>query len=179
MNTSIIMCTEDDLPALVRIGIDTYRDSFEAMNATETMQNYLDEAFSASKIRRELRNPKSHFYFLRVGSETAGYLKLNTEDAQTDLQDPQALEIERIYLRREHQGCGFGHALIQFSLDEAVAEGKTFLWLGVWEKNVKARIFYERHGFVVAGTHSFRMGNEIQTDFIMKRNLSTRSPGCR
>jgi hypothetical protein len=45
------------------------------------------------------------------------------------------------------------------------------LWLGVWEKNEGAIRFYERNGFSVTGSHPFRMGDEIQTDLIMKLPL--------
>ena len=51
------------------------------------------------------------------------------------------------------------------------ALGKTFLWLGVWEKNPRAIAFYTKQGFALAGTHSFVMGDEAQTDFEMVRDI--------
>ncbi|GAY79036.1 negative regulation of sporulation, septation and degradative enzyme [Sporolactobacillus inulinus] len=45
------------------------------------------------------------------------------------------------------------------------------VWLGVWEKNEKAIAFYKKFGFVQNGAHSFYMGDEEQTDFIMKNPL--------
>ena len=46
-----------------------------------------------------------------------------------------------------------------------------YLWLGVWEKNEKAIRFYEKNNFKIFSSHEFKMGDEIQTDFLMKLNL--------
>jgi len=44
-----------------------------------------------------------------------------------------------------------------------------YIWLGVWEKNTDAKRFYERHGFVEFGSHEFKMGDDVQTDILMRR----------
>jgi len=48
---------------------------------------------------------------------------------------------------------------------------KSYVWLGVWEKNDKAILFYRKNGFYEVGTHFFFMGEEKQTDFIMRKDL--------
>jgi diamine N-acetyltransferase len=50
--------------------------------------------------------------------------------------------------------------------------GKRYVWLGVWEKNVDALAFYGKMGFSAAGRHPFWMGEELQSDLIMKKMLS-------
>ena len=101
----------------------------------------------------------------------SGYLKLNEAPAQSDLNDPQSLEIERIYVRKELQGKGLGKALINYSIQAARDRRKQYVWLGVWEKNSEAIAFYGKMGFAVAGRHTFRMGDEIQGDQVMKKVL--------
>jgi ribosomal protein S18 acetylase RimI-like enzyme len=41
------------------------------------------------------------------------------------------------------------------------------LWLGVWERNDRARAFYTKCGFVDAGEHIFLFGSDPQTDRVM------------
>ena len=41
------------------------------------------------------------------------------------------------------------------------------LWLGVWERNDRARAFYVKCGFADAGEHIFLFGTDPQTDLIM------------
>ncbi len=91
---------------------------------------------------------------------------------QTDVNDPDSLEIERIYVRGPFQGQGRGKKLMEHALETARGRGKKYVWLGVWERNAAAIAFYTRQGFVPAGTHSFRMGDELQSDLIMKRLLA-------
>ena len=49
--------------------------------------------------------------------------------------------------------------------------GKTYLWLGVWEKNDKAISFYKKNGFYEFGKHTFIIGEDKQTDFVMRKDL--------
>ena len=91
---------------------------------------------------------------------------------RTNCKGPDSLEIERIYVKKEFQGRGVGKDLLEFALDIARQSGKQFAWLGVWEKNEKAIGFYQSLGFQQAGTHGFILGDDHQTDKIMKINLS-------
>jgi len=47
-----------------------------------------------------------------------------------------------------------------------------FVWLGVWEKNMKAVKFYQRNGCVEFDKHIFKLGNDAQTDIMMKLTLN-------
>ena len=47
----------------------------------------------------------------------------------------------------------------------------TYIWLGVWEKNLRALSFYRKNGFVAFDKHIFKLGNDIQTDILMKIQL--------
>ncbi|MFM8321176.1 MAG: N-acetyltransferase family protein [Chloroflexota bacterium] len=168
MNLTIRRCTPDDLETLRSISRETYDDTFRAMNTPETMQAYLEEAFDPHKLLAELTNPHSAFYFLDLDGQLAGYLKLNDAPAQSDLNDPDSLEIERIYIRRAYHGRGLGARLLRFALDQAAVAGKRYAWLGVWERNASAIAFYQKMGFVEFGRHSFRMGEELQSDLVMR-----------
>lgn len=58
-------------------------------------------------------------------------------------------EIVAIYLLPEFMGKGIGSALIEHCISELqrCGFGKILLW--VLEKNIRARKFYEKHGFVL------------------------------
>ncbi len=172
MSLSLRQCMITDLDELRQIAYQTYDDTFRDMNTPETMQAYLDMAFDQDKLRSELSNPQSTFFFLYKGDELAGYIKLNEGEAQTDLNNPQALEIERIYVKKEFQGQGLGKVLMQYAIEIAQNKKMRWVWLGVWEKNANAISFYQRSGFRVIGTHDFYMGEERQTDFIMRKDIA-------
>ncbi len=116
----------------------------------------------------ELTNPDSEFYFAMNEDDIAGYLKLNFNNAQTEFQDKNALEIERIYVSGEHHGKHIGRQMLDFAVDIA-AKQFDYVWLGVWEHNHKAIGFYEHHGFEIFSSHEFLLGDDRQTDLLMKK----------
>ncbi|MCQ2010317.1 GNAT family N-acetyltransferase [Sporolactobacillus sp. STSJ-5] len=171
MTISISKCCREDLPILQEISIETFDQTFRDQNSPETMKAYLERAFNAKQLEKELSDPSSEFFFIYFNQELAGYLKINTDDAQSEKMGDESLEIERIYIRRTFQRKGLGKYLINQALDMARSQNKTMVWLGVWEKNEKAIAFYKKIGFVQNGAHSFYMGDEEQTDLIMKKHL--------
>lgn len=164
-------CTMEDLDILQAFSRQRFFETFADRNTPENMAAYLGKAFAPEKIRAELSDTNASFYFLYWDGELAGYLKLNEAPAQTDIHDEQALEIERIYVSREFQGEGLGRYLMDKAISTAIQRKKKYIWLGVWEKNEKALRFYKRNGFYQIGIHSFVVGDDEQTDYIMRKDL--------
>ncbi len=135
------------------------------------MTKYLDEYFSVEKLTVEFKNKSSEFYFATIGKNVIGYLKLNFGQAQTELQDEKALEIERIYVIKEFHGKDVGQLLYDKALQIAKQKIVEYIWLGVWEENRRAINFYTKNGFVEFDKHIFKLGNEVQTDKMMKLSL--------
>ncbi|CDQ20154.1 Protease synthase and sporulation negative regulatory protein PAI 1 [Halobacillus karajensis] len=131
----------------------------------------MDKAFSLKQVEKELLNPSSHFFFVYVNHEIAGYLKVNTGEAQSEEMGKDFIEIERIYIIRNYQKQGLGKYLLNKGEEIALEHNKRKIWLGVWEKNEQAISFYKKMGFVQSGAHSFFMGDEEQTDIIMTKRL--------
>ena len=156
---------------LQNIGRQTFSETFSEFNKEEDMNKYLDEAYSPERLTLELQNPDSHFYFAMLDNVVAGYLKLNTGQAQTELNDNNALEIERIYVLKKFQGAKIGQALFTKSIEVAKAANVKYVWLGVWEDNKKAIGFYSKNGFVAFDKHIFKLGEDEQTDIMMKLEL--------
>lgn len=160
-----------DIDQLQEIGRQTFFETFSAANTEENMKSYLQEGFSVEKLTAELSNSDSEFYFAEFNDEVIGYLKLNFGQAQTELQDEGALEIERIYVRKEFHGKKVGQVLYQKALEVAMQKNADYVWLGVWEENSRAISFYRKNGFVEFDKHIFKLGADEQTDIMMKLKL--------
>ena len=132
---------------------------------------YLDENFNPGKLKSELIIPDSEFYFATLHNKVIGYLKLNFRQAQTELKDQGALEIERIYILKEFQGNGIGQVLYNTALQIATKSKAEYIWLGVWEKNFMAINFYKKNGFAEFDKHIFKLGNDEQTDLMMRLKI--------
>lgn len=164
-------CDLADLGVLLHIAETTFIDAFKKDNHPEDFQNYLDFAFSEDKIKKELNNPNSYFYFVYKNEELVGYFKLNFNSAQTDVKLTDSVELERIYVIQSQQGKQIGATILKKAKNMANLQDKSFLWLGVWEHNKEAIRFYQRHGFYQFGTHPYFIGNDEQTDWLMRYDL--------
>jgi len=161
-----------DLDDLQSISRQTFSETFDDTNTESDMRKYLSENLSIDQLKNEMLVPDSEFYFALIEQKVIGYLKLNFGKAQTELKDQNAFEIERIYVLKEFHGKKVGQILYDFALQIARRIKADYVWLGVWEKNFRAINFYKKNGFVEFDKHSFILGNDEQTDIMMKLKIN-------
>jgi ribosomal protein S18 acetylase RimI-like enzyme len=163
--------TLNDIEQLQQIGIQTFSETFASSNTEENIAAYLAEGFSNEKLTEELNNESSAFYFATIDNTIIGYLKINFGESQTELQDDAALEIERIYVLKEFHGKKVGQVLYEKAIEIAKRKNADYVWLGVWEENPRAISFYKKNGFVEFDKHIFKLGDDEQTDIMMRLKL--------
>jgi ribosomal protein S18 acetylase RimI-like enzyme len=168
MNVKIRKINIDHLSQLQKIGKTTFAETFAEHNTKEDLEKYLDESFSNEKLSSELNSPHSSFYFAEIDNNVVGYLKINFGASQTELKDNKAVEIERIYVLQAYHGKKIGQLLFNKAIEIAKEHKANYVWLGVWEENHRALQFYKKNGFVQFDTHIFKLGNDEQTDIMMK-----------
>ncbi|MEH7336204.1 GNAT family N-acetyltransferase [Neobacillus drentensis] len=171
MTINVKQCTLEDSRKLQEISSETFYETFKEQNSAENMNAYLEKAFNLPQLEKELSNNSSQFFFVYYDNEVAGYLKVNTNDAQSEEMGEESLEVERIYVKKEFQKHGLGKYLFNKAVEIAIEGNKKKIWLGVWENNENAIAFYKKMGFVQTGAHSFYMGDDEQIDFIMTKTL--------
>ena len=161
----------DDLETLRNLSIQTFKETFEEVNTEEDMQKYLDENLSIEKLKTELENVNSEFYFAENNDETLGYLNLNFKDAQTEKVEEYYFEIERIYVLKAFLVQKIGQILFDKAIEIGREKNLEYVWLGVWEENHRAIRFYGKNGFEIFGKHDFVLGEDVQTDLLMKMKI--------
>ena len=170
-NVDIRKGTVSDISVLQKIGRQTFSETFAEGNTEENMKKYLEEGFSNEKLTAELTNPDSEFYFAFQENEVIGYLKINHGQSQTELKDQKAMEIERIYVLKKFHGKNIGQLLFEKAIELATEKNANYVWLGVWEENPRAINFYKKNGFVEFDKHIFVLGDDEQTDIMMRLEL--------
>ena len=165
---SIKKVNKTEVEQLQSLSRQTFAETFSDSNSKENMNKYLTENLSIEKLSEELNNENSHFFFIKDGERNIGYLKLNMGPSQTELKDKTAIEIERIYVIQEYQGKKVGQQLYEKAIQVAKEKKAQYVWLGVLEENHKAIQFYNKNGFQVFDKHVFVLGDEKQTDLMMR-----------
>ena len=162
----------NDIDQLQKIGRQTFLETFSETNTEQNMKTYLEDGFSVEKLTSELSDKNSEFYFAILEDEIIGYLKINFGESQTELKDSKALEIERIYVSKKFIGKNVGQILYDKAVEIARENHANFIWLGVWEENPRAISFYKKNGFVEFDKHIFKLGDDEQTDIMMRLKLN-------
>lgn len=161
-----------EIKKLQEISKLTFVETFAEHNTIEDMQTYLYDNLSIEKLTVELSNENSQFYFASHNNKIIGYLKINFAQAQSELKDTSSVEIERIYVLKNYHGKTVGQVLFDVAISIAKQTNAEYVWLGVWEKNPRAINFYKKNGFVEFDKHIFKLGNDEQTDIMMRLELS-------
>lgn len=165
------LATLEDASILLEIGIKTFHDTFAAFNTAEDMKLYLEKTFTPDQIKTDMLDPSTTFLLACDHNAVVGYAKLREGQNPAELNEEAGIEIERIYALQDYIGKNVGKALMQSCFDIARQRGYKVVWLGVWEHNPRAIAFYEKWGFEKFGSHAFLLGNDLQTDLLMKKNL--------
>ena len=172
MGTSLILekVESAQVQALARLARQTFKDAFGWENNPSDMHLYMEKAFSVPQLESELRDPGSTFYWLLENLIPLGYIKLREKTAK-GLEEYQVLELERIYMIKNYQGTGLASQLMQKAIDVARQRGFDYLWLGVADTNHRALSFYKKWGFKEFDTHVFQLGQDPQTDLLLKKKI--------
>jgi len=168
---TIRKATKNDIGTLQHIGRETFIETFGSMNSAEDMKNYINKEFSTEKLTTLLEDENARFYVALCEEAVIGYLKVNWGDSQTEIKEQQGFEIERIYVLKEFHRKKVAQLLYKQAIEAAQEKKAAYVWLGVWEENARAIRFYEKNGFKAFDKHIFKLGNDEQTDIMMKLEL--------
>jgi ribosomal protein S18 acetylase RimI-like enzyme len=153
---------------LQKISKETFLESFAEFNTKENLEDYFGKAFSIHSLMNQINNSNTKFYFVHQNQDLCAYFKINIGESQTEIKAEDGLELERIYIYQNHQNQGLGKTILNEVKIKALLEDKKYIWLGVWEHNLRAIKFYENFSFQKFDSHIYVMGDDPQTDLMMR-----------
>ena len=167
MDPVLHAATPLDSAVLAELGERTFRETFQAFNAPEDLEAFLERTYGESIQRSELEDRANTCFLAECDGRPVGYALLRPGPPEPCVTGERPLELARIYVLRERQGAGVAAALMEECLAVARAQGAQTLWLGVWERNGRAQAFYRKFGFRDVGWHLFCIGRDPQHDRIL------------
>jgi len=171
MDVIIRLAKPEDANSIALLSRKAFHDTFAAANTKEDMDKFMNETFALDVLQKEVIDPTNIFITAFIGNELAGYAKLTESKNPEGLGDADAIEIARLYAAQHIIGKGVGKALMEKCIAIGMERNKSVIWLGVWEHNERAKSFYTKFGYTKFGEHDFVLGNDVQTDWLMKREL--------
>ena len=135
------------------------------------MEAFINTDYTLDRFHQEFTEEGSRYFFAEEEGKPAGYLRVRKNNEAEKYLGQNTIELHRIYVDQKYQGKKVGALLMQHALDIAQQLKVDWIWLGVWEKNPRAQKFYEQWGFERFSEHIFQMGDESQTDWLMKKRI--------
>jgi ribosomal protein S18 acetylase RimI-like enzyme len=159
-----------DGPALDAMAQTIWIETFGATASPRDVEAYLAGAYGPDgQLIRDLNEGEAAFRIALSGERIVGYAKLNTPwlpDAE-----PGSLQLSQLYVASDFHGAGIAQMLMDWTIEAARAHGAIALLLTVWEENHRAHRFYVKHGFEQIGDYAFAVGEQLDTDYIMRLAL--------
>ncbi len=157
----------NDIPLLLPLALETFRDTYFHLNTPENFQLYLRENFTEAIFQQELNDPTADYWLAFIDNSLVGYAK-----TRSNAQYPLLLEVQRLYIAKAWHRQGLGTKLMDFCLTVAQQNQFEGIFLGVWEENHKAIAFYQSCGFEIFDKHIFVLGEDQQEDWLMKKTFA-------
>jgi ribosomal protein S18 acetylase RimI-like enzyme len=169
MAITIRYATAADAENIALLSRKSFYDTFVEFNTKEDMDKFMNESFSMQVLMDEVKEKEHIFLTAFIDDELIGYAKITESKNPPELENINAIEIMRLYAAQKTIGKGVGKALMEKCIALAAEKNKQIIWLGVWEHNQRAISFYTKFGFEKFGEHDFILGNDVQTDWLMKK----------
>jgi diamine N-acetyltransferase len=155
--TSIVRAGEKDAPLLSEIAKLTFIESHGDSANAEDINFYMTEKYSDRIFEKELNDIKNIYHILYYNDHPAGYSNVIFDSPYPGSQVKNIAKLERLYLLKEFYDLKLGRELFQLNIDLSKRNHQTGMWLFVWKENDRAVNFYKKNGFMIIGSHDFKI----------------------
>ena len=160
-----------DTGRLAALAERSFREAWAGYNDPGDMDAYCAANFCPELVRAEFDRFDVRYLLAQADGELAGYLRMTSGAAPACVRARSPVEISRLYVLQPWHGRGVAPALMRAGLDAALDNGHDVAWLAVWQRAARALAFYRKWDFEAVGTTTFRLGSDLQDDFVMQRAL--------
>ena len=181
---SLRRATPADAAALAALAARTFRETYAPPAGPcdpADVQAYVADHFGPARQGAELADPRLRVLVAETAAGLAGYAVVRFASRPGDADDyaPEpdgtaaaltagaTAELARLYVDRPWHGHGLAAALLDAARAAAAAAGAGALWFSVYQRNPRALAFYRRQGARPFATATFRMGREVQDDWLL------------
>lgn len=164
--------TAADIPALSKLATEAFIAKFAFLYSDKDLNDFLGEVMSEPAITAEMADPDRTYCLAERGGQLVGYCKMAmTPGWPQYVRSDRTIELKQLYTDPALTGGGIGKALMNWAMDFAAQVGAKEMHLSVWSGNEGAHRFYERWGFAKIADITFRVGEQLDEEFLFARML--------
>lgn len=165
-----------DAQALAAVAAQTFPLACPPAVSADNIASFIDANLAADRFDECLSDPDRAIVTARQGGRIIGYAMLvrgvsDHAGVQRAVQTRPAAELSKMYVLPDRHSSGTAAALMERMLAVAADWGVRCVWLGVNRANQRAQRFYLKSGFTIAGTRTFQLGTDVESDYVMISEL--------
>lgn len=164
-----------DAPALARLKLDTFRETFvdggfAIPYPPADLALFESASYGVGVVAAELAAPGRMTWVAESEGRLLGYAHVGPCKLPHPEVAAQAGELYQLYVRGDAQGQGIGRRLLDLALDHLAMARPGPIWVGVWSGNIRAQAVYLARGFEKVGDYRFPVGDWLDDEFIYRRS---------
>ena len=162
---TIARATGNDVDAIKKVLSATWIDTYASYLSPSTIEQVTTEWHAPDLLRSQIDSGTNYFAVAWLDGEIVGLVTVVERN-------PLDLHLARLYVLPRHQRKGIGTALLDSALSQYPA-ART-IRLDVEEQNVKGVSYWRRQHFVMVGSSTLRVGEDLLAIVTMERQLKSR-----
>lgn len=160
---------------LSALACETFVDTFGELYSESDMTTFLEEHHTQENYDRLIADDRYALWVLikdsldddHLNDDLFGYAVAGPCGLPVPNVPSNAGELKRLYVRSDLQSSGQGGKLLVEAIEWLTAHF-THTYLSVYADNLRAHRFYERYGFRKFHEYKFRVGEQLDPEWIME-----------
>jgi len=177
LGLTIRKATSADADVLSELALRIFLDTFAAQNNPEDVELHAQHSYSREIQLEEINDPAFTYLIAEVDGKAVAFAMIGLPRSESCARFEAPIELFRFYVDKEWHGKGIAQPMMKACENVALSLGGRTICLSVWLENPRAIRFYEKMGFRKEGTQPYVLGNDVQTDWVMVRNVGKESNG--
>ncbi len=163
----------EDIDAVVQLARSIWYAHYPTIISIEQIEYMLGQRYNADVIAAQIASGSSWWDTLILDDEIVAFAAYELTD------DRAELKLDKLYIRYDLRGRGFGSLLMRHVEQRAAELGCQSVYLQVNKHNSSAIEMYKRNGFTVREASQIDIGNGfVMDDYLMAKTVAN-DPGAR
>lgn len=168
MSFSIIRADVCHTAAIATIGKKSFRTAFGPLfRNKEELFEYLEKTYDPIKLTRSIKKENNIYFIAFLDEQPIGFTKVKINSLNENIESIAQMELQKIYVLPEYQGCGTGTSLLNQVKYLAKDTCPDYIWLDAYVSNERVIRFYQKNGFQKISKQYFTIGTQTFEYHIM------------
>ncbi|WP_026464049.1 GNAT family N-acetyltransferase [Adhaeribacter aquaticus] len=159
----VVPASPAQIPAIQQVIDVTWEPTYRSILSQEQIVFMYEEIYTAEALEKQMQEGQQ-FLILYENAIPFGFASYSAIQFNT-------YKLNKIYVRPEAQGKGYGQVLIKQVEKQVIEQGAQTLILNVNRFN-SAKTFYEKLGFVVQKEEDIAIGPYWMNDYVLEKKLT-------